>query len=290
MRAMSSAIAGLKAMQTGIDVIGNNISNVNTQGYKASRTTYSDVYYQTLSSATAGSTNTKGGTNPYQVGYGSAAASVDVDTSRSGYDNTNSATDLYIDGEGYFIIGSGTLDGSGVPSSYLYTRVGNFKFDENGYLVDKQGNFVCGSNYASNAYVPVGDANGKVTSPVAIKVADYSDYKNVKIGSDGIITGEKSSTVTILGRVDVANIPNPAGLEQAGNSNYKATNGSGTATCYYAGLGPTGGLKPNALETSNVDLSTELANMITTQRGFQANSKIITVSDSMLEEIVNMKR
>lgn len=300
MRAMSSAIAGLKAMQTGIDVIGNNISNVNTAGYKASRTTYSDVYYQTLSDASAGNGIVQGGTNPYQVGYGSAAASVDVDTSRSGYDNTNSATDLYIDGEGYFVVRDGGTD---VAPTYAFTRVGNFSFDENGRLKNAAGQIVCGStNSALNLddptvapkYSPEASTDdatlNQVTAPLPIQIADYNLYTSVKIGPDGVIAGTRNGNVYTLGRVDIANIPNPSGLTQIGGSMYKASNGSGEPDFYYAGVGPTGSLKTGALETSNVDLSTELANMIVTQRGFQANSKIITVTDSMLEEIVNMKR
>jgi flagellar hook protein FlgE len=306
MRAMSSAIAGLKAMQTGIDVIGNNISNVNTNGFKASRTTYSDVYYQTISGATAGDFDkanntavTKGGTNNYQLGYGATAASVDVYTGRNGYDTTSSATDCYIDGEGYFAVMDG---GSATAPTYAYTRVGDFHFDSNGELVNSRGSLVCGSNNsaldpkdpAAVTYSPApstdADTLNEITTPVPIVVKEFSSYKNVKIGSDGVITGERDGNVLTLGRIAIANIPNPAGLTQAGGSMYKTSSSSGTATFYTAGAGPTGKLVTSALETSNVDLSTELANMIVTQRGFQANSKIISVTDSMLEEIVNMKR
>lgn len=323
MRAMSSAIAGLKAMQTGIDVIGNNISNVNTSGYKASRTTYSDVYYQTISGATGGdatkatasgvttvSAATRGATNNYQVGYGATAASVDVDTSRNGYDSSSVSTNLYIDGEGYFAVADGALDGtSGAPADYSYTRVGDFRFDSNGELVNSKGQLVCGNNVTidTNTKKPSVPAAFKVTTttttgqyydttgskdtkPIPIVIQDYQKYKSVKIGKDGTITGELDGTVYTLGKVAVANIPNPSGLEQTGGSMYKTTASSGTATFYDPGMGPTGDLVPGALETSNVDLSTEMANMITTQRGFQACSKIITVTDSMLEEIVNMKR
>lgn len=298
MRAMSSAISGLKAMQTGIDVIGNNIANVNTAGFKASRTTYSDVYYQTLTGATAGdatvnaaaggttvTAGTKGGTNNYQIGYGATAASVDVNTGRNGYDTTSSATDCYIDGEGYFVVRDG--------GSYAYTRVGDFHFDEHGELVNSKGQLVCGANSDYNdppTYTPTITSGEFDADPVPIVVQDYSSFKNVKIGSDGVITGERNGSVIILGRIAIANIPNPAGLTQVGGSMYKTSSSSGAAEYYTAGAGPTGSLVTSALETSNVDLSTELANMIVTQRAFQANSKIISVTDSMLEEIVNLKR
>ncbi len=295
MKAMSSAVAGLKAMQTGMDVIGNNISNVNTNGFKGSRTTYSDIYYQNLAAASASNTTitegvvtagNRGGTNYSQVGFGSTVSSVDVIQSRNSYDMTSSGTDLYINGEGYFAL----KDGSG----YTYTRVGDFEFDGKGQLTKKgTGELVCGCNsdYKDDpTYAPKPSDTGLISDPVPIVVKDFNSYTGVKIGKDGVITGVKDGKVVTLGRVAIANIPNPSGLEQLGGSRYKSSSNSGTPTYYTAGQGATGTLITNALESSNVDIANEFANMITTQRGFQANSKIITVSDSMLEELCNMKR
>lgn len=298
MKAMSSAVAGLKAMQTGMDVIGNNISNVNTNGFKGSRTTYSDIYYQNLAAASASdatvvsgvvTAGNRGGTNYSQVGYGSSVSSVDMLMDRNGYDTTSSQTDLYIEGEGYFALKDG--------DDYTYTRVGNFFFDEKGQLTKGgTGELVCGSTYdaTKDEFAPKPDAttglypaDGK-PGPIVIK--DFSSYTGVKIGKDGVITGVKGGKVETLGRVAIANIPNPAGLEQIGGSRYKESSNSGIPAYYAAGQGATGTIKTNALESSNVDIANEFANMITTQRGFQANSKIITVSDSMLEELCNMKR
>ncbi|MDF1494245.1 flagellar hook-basal body complex protein [Caproiciproducens sp. CPB-2] len=284
MRSLFSGVAGLKAYQTGMDVIGNNIANVNTYGFKSSRTTYRDVYYQTLSGSSASNaTSSIGGGNPVQIGYGATAATVDVLNTRSGMATTGRPTDCYIDGEGYFIV----KDGSG----YLYTRVGSLGFDGDGNLIDGNKKIICGSNVVSGALVPLPNATtGEVTAPAAIKVADYKDYTNITIGSDGKITGEKGGTVTTLGSIALANIPNPDALTLQGGSYLKPVSNTGTSTYYTPGSGATGSLVTSALESSNVDLANEFSQMIITERGFQANSKIITVSDEMLEDLVNLKR
>ncbi|MGX8702384.1 flagellar hook-basal body complex protein [Caproiciproducens sp.] len=276
MRALFSGVAGLKAYQTGMDVIGNNIANVNTYGFKSSRTTYRDVYYQTLAGSSAGTASTVAGGNPAQVGYGSTAATVDVLNTRSGMATTGNPTDCYIDGEGYFVIQDG--------SDYLYTRVGSLSFDAAGNLVDGNKKIVCGA--------PSDD--GK-TDPTAINVADIGTYKDITIGSDGKITGQATTgtdagKVVTLATIAIANIPNPSGLTQEGGSYYKAVSNTGDATYFAPGKGAAGKLVTSALESSNVDLANEFSQMIITERGFQANSKIITVSDEMLEDLVNLKR
>ncbi|MBW7573356.1 flagellar hook-basal body complex protein [Caproiciproducens faecalis] len=283
MRSLFSGVAGLKAYQTGMDVIGNNIANVNTYGFKSSSTIYRDVYYQTIAGSSASSTtNSAGGGNPTQIGYGSTAASVNVNTARSGMATTGNPSDCYINGEGYFVVQDGT--------DFLYTRVGQLSFDGDGNLVDGNKKIVCGWN---KGVTPPTDGV-KTADLKAIKVADYGDYKNITIGSDGKITGEKNGTVETLGTVALASIPNPAGLTQEGGSYYKAVSNVANTTYpikyYAAGSGTTGGLVTGALESSNVDLANEFSQMIVTERGFQANSKIITVSDEMLEDLVNLKR
>ena len=275
MRSMFSGVAGLKAHQTGMDVIGNNIANVNTYGFKSSRTTYRDVYYQTLAGSSDGDKKKLyGGKNPSQIGYGSTAASVDVLNTRSGMVLTGRSSDCYIDGEGYFAIKDG--------SDFLYTRVGSLGFDADGNLTDGNGRLVCGISGKA--------AGGKIATPVAINVAGINAYKNITIGGDGKLPGEKGGTVTTLGTIALANIPNTSGLTQQGQSYFKAVSNTGKPTYYAPGTGTTGRLRTSALEPSNTDLANEFSQMIVTQRGFQANSKIITVSDQMLEELVNLKR
>ncbi len=136
-RAMFSGVAGLKTHQTKMDVIGNNVANVNTYGYKAQRAVFSDVYYQTLSGATEGTAN-QGGTNPSSVGYGSTLAAVQAQMSTSSMQSTGFGLDVAIAGEGFLQV----MDPDG---NIFYTKAGLLDYDANGYLIDINGNFVLGS-------------------------------------------------------------------------------------------------------------------------------------------------
>ena len=300
---MSSAIAGLRAHQTAMDVVGNNIANVNTYGFKASTTMFRDVMYQTLAAGSGGQAGVSGGTNPSQVGYGANASAVEVNMGRSGMAATNNDTDCYIDGEGYYVVANGPLT-SGKPSGYVYTRVGdNLRFDSNGYLVDGAGNYICGVN---NGAAATADSSLGATAttdmatmpnpPIAIHYATKdSDGKavtlgSISIGKDGTITAEKDGSSVVVGRIGIASFTNPAGLTAVGNSYYSAESGNtGTPVYGKPGDNSTGTIVTGALEASGTDLATEFSNMIQFERGFQANTKIVTVNDEMLQTLVNMK-
>ena len=134
MRSMFSSVSGLKSHQTKMDVIGNNISNVNTIGYKASRTTFAEIFAQTMSGAGAPDPNTgRGGTNPMQIGLGMNVNAVDTLMGRGSLQRTDNPTDLSIEGEGFFIVRPGT---EGTP---MFTRAGNFAIDKLGNIVTAQG-------------------------------------------------------------------------------------------------------------------------------------------------------
>ena len=137
-RSLYSGVSGLKAHQTRMDVIGNNIANVNTYGFKSSRVTFSDVYYQTVSSGSAGS-STSGGTNSGGIGYGTSVGSIDMIMGQSSFTMTDSTLDLAIDGEGF-------LQVQDADGNKFFTRAGALSFDSAGNLVDSQGNFVLGIN------------------------------------------------------------------------------------------------------------------------------------------------
>ncbi|HAN44697.1 MAG TPA: hypothetical protein DCP97_04830 [Ruminococcaceae bacterium] len=137
LRSLYSGVSGLRSHQTRMDVIGNNIANVNTYGFKASRATFRDVYYQTMAGAGAPEEN-RGGTNAKQIGYGTQVATIDTIHSRSGFASTDSVLDIAISGEGYFQV----MDPAG---NKFYTRAGNFTVDAQGNLVDASGNFVLGA-------------------------------------------------------------------------------------------------------------------------------------------------
>jgi flagellar hook protein FlgE len=273
-KSMFSAVTGLKTHQTMMDVIGNNIANVNTAGFSASRVLFKDMYYQTLSSASE-ATDNLGGTNPMQLGYGTTVGTIQVTNNRSGYQQTSRSLDLYIAGDGYFTI----TDSSGTMK---YTRVGAFDFDASGNLVDANGNFVVGM---------YSDSDGNVVLD-KIKIDDFEDYVDIAINAAGVITGKNTLTGDIeqLGQLSLAVFNNPGGLAQNGNQYYSVTENSGDAVFTVAGSDLAGPLLSGALEMSNVDLSKEFTDMIVAQRGFQANSRVITTSDQILEELINLKR
>ena len=136
-RSLFSAVSGMKAHQTKLDVIGNNIANVNTYGFKSSRARFQDVFYQTLESATGG-TATKGGTNASQVGYGAQLGGIDLNTGRSALQSTDRPMDVAITGDGFFQV----QDADG---NIFYTRAGILSIDPNsGNLIDANGNAVLG--------------------------------------------------------------------------------------------------------------------------------------------------
>lgn len=325
MRALNSAVTGLQAQQTAMDVIGNNIANVNTDGFKASRTDFSDLFYQTLQ---GGSDNT----NASQVGYGVKVSGVSKDMSTTGETTTDVPTNLFINGEGYFIVstdsashaaGSTTNSGGATVADY-YTRVGNFSKNASGYLVDANGNYVMGLDATSLAAYQTNPASlptlhaisliGATFHPTAAGASTASDVtvsantniSDLTINSDGTISGTIGSSTgtfeygTSNGAtaasasdpivVALATFPNDGGLSQAGNTSFTQSVSSGSPTYIQASNGNSTTLISGALEQSNVDLAREFTNMIVTQRGFQANSRVITVADSLLEEIVNLKR
>ena len=181
---MYSAVSGLQAHQTKMNVIGNNIANVNTYGFKASRVTFSDVFYQTMNGASAPTTN-GGGTNPTQLGYGAKVNSIDVINTRAGSATTDRALDVYINGEGYLPV----KDNDGVVK---YTRVGVLSFDEAGNLVDRNGNMVLGFQLDSTTKNPQmgtdGTTNVQNLVPIKVAPAELEKYTGVSIGQNGEIT------------------------------------------------------------------------------------------------------
>ncbi|HVJ49566.1 flagellar hook-basal body complex protein [Desulfitobacterium sp.] len=270
MRSLYSAISGLKNHQTKMDVIGNNIANVNTTGFKKSRVTFSTMLSQTMKGASTPTAGTAGGTNPMQVGLGSSLASIDQIMTDGSQQTTGNPSDLKIAGPGFFTLKT-------TAGETVYSRSGAFNKDALGQLVDP----------ASGALVL--DSAGNT---ITIDPATYGSYD---IAPTGVVTGYKltdGTPVTIGAGIQIATFPNPAGLTSIGGSFYKVSNNSGAATSYGGGTPyPSGtSLVTGALEMSNVDLSQEFTDMITAQRGFQANSRVITVSDTMLQELIDLKR
>ena len=153
---MYAAIAGLKTHMQNLNVIGNNIANINTQGYKSSRAVFQTTLYQSVSGGSNG-TQTVAGRNPSQIGYGATVGSIDMDMSTGNYGVTGKPTDLMLDGDGFFLVGNkeiannfdGTVSDVNKLTSLTLTRVGNFEFKSDGYFANQQGDAVYG-------FVPIG--------------------------------------------------------------------------------------------------------------------------------------
>lgn len=394
LRSMYSGISGIKSFQTKLDVIGNNIANVNTYGFKKGRVTFKDTMNQMISGASA-ATQDRGGSNPMQVGLGTTISTIDTIQTGASLQTTGRSLDVGIDGDGYFVVRQG--------ATMLYTRAGNFYLDDNGTLVNAEGlkvqaynngilsditvnvNAVMPAtvtdeitilgNFPSNAtgmnrlteQIEVVDADGQAQVldvefsydggtwsiqfinrsfdpglPSKQQDIDLDNLANIPLfnipvglNEDGVthieqqvtlnlagLTSEPGSITAIavpngntsgsiesysigssgeinavysngkieeLGKLALAKFSNSSGLIKMGNNLFQESANSGTANVNTAGVGR-GSIASGSLEMSNVDLSEEFTEMIVAQRGFQANTRIITTSDEILQELVNLKR
>jgi len=370
---MYAAVAGLRAHMSALNVIGHNISNVNTLGYKAARYTFSEALYTTSRSGSNGSTTT-GGTNPAQYGYGASLGTIDLDMSTKNYTPTGFGLDTMINGDGFFIIGdkNQTISDSDDLQGAKLTRLGNLDFHD-GYLVDGDGNCIMG--YACTGKGEDGEYTySKVLTPLRfcllksskgeeedddgnkVNVTKYDvvypeqaedgtltygdektdDTTGGGTATDGLdtkmptlssisidektgrISGitDKGSQLMIIGYIAIGKVDNPNGVTHVDGRIYQALDGAGVLHATAMGgaekiIDPTDGtdtgdendeggltiasagttgLVTGGLESSGTDLANEISNMIVVQRGYQANTRIVTVTDSMLEELVNMKR
>ncbi|MFJ7638587.1 flagellar basal body rod protein FlgG [Peribacillus sp. NPDC097225] len=262
LRSMYAGISGLKNSQTKLDVIGNNVANVNTYGFKKGRVTFSDAMSQTLSGP-SGPTANQGGVNAKQIGLGSTISTIDTIHSQSSIQTTGRDLDLAISGDGYFVVKKGERE--------YYTRAGNFYLDAEGTLVDSSGAKVQGK-----------DGDIKIESET---------YVSFTISQSGEIIGVPAEGASdVIAQLSIARFANTAGLIKSGGSNFETSVNSGEPVYGYAGEEGRGIIATGTLEMSNVDLSEEFTEMIVAQRSFQSNSKIITTSDEILQELLNLKR
>jgi flagellar hook protein FlgE len=263
----------MRGFQTKLDVIGNNIANVNTVGFKAGRVMFKDILSQTVSGVTA-PTDEQGGVNSKQIGLGVTIGAIDTIHTPGSAMTTNVVTDLRIDGDGFFAVK--TNEDQEIP--YL-TRAGNFSLDAGRRLVNADGMFVMGTDDAP------------ITVDETITAFSISQSGEI-IGVSAAGTAEPTGQF-----IAVVKVANPAGLEKIGGNLYRTTPNSnpegeidlGAALANDAETG-TGAIVSGQLEMSNVDLTAEFTEMIVAQRGFQANSRIITTSDQILQEVVNLKQ
>lgn len=420
-RSMVAGVSGLRTHQSKLDVIGNNIANVNTWGFKSSSFNFTDAMYSTSIAGASGSVlgGGAGGKNASQVGYGVGTGSIQASFGQGAMSPSGNSLDCMIDGTGFFLVGN-MVNGSftNVEDSGLsLSRIGIFRVDGNGYLVDDQANYVYGYALEDGTGVPEKPAvNGEyniTSAPVTINTqanpntitiggvmmeltskgefkdkvqewiadvtktgqkyenynislvdfnetanpptvnlrivakkggdnsandgdiiknatwgaganvdivsrgsdrvpgvpAKYSDelsaiqipidpdtglpyeIQSYKINEDGTIMGVDNQSRSIaIGQLALITVENLNGLEKSEGYYYSIGSNAGTVSALKPNGGPAGKIRGGYLEMANVDLANEFSQMITTQRGYQANSKIITVTDQMLEELVNMKR
>jgi flagellar hook protein FlgE len=275
MRGMFAAISGLKTHQVMLDVTSNDIANVNTIGYKSARTTFADSLTQTQRGA-AGPGGGVGGSNAAQIGLGVQLGSIDNLMTGGALQSTGNPTDVAIQqGPGFFRVAvSTTTPPTANPAAVEYTRAGNFTTSQAGYLMTQDGYYVQGRT--------AGGADSLILVPPG--------STNMQIGSTGEVTYmDATNTRQSAGFLSLASFANPAGLTRSGSNRWLQSANSGTPTIGTpsATLGFTTG---GTIEMSNVDLAQSFTNMITAQRGFQANSRVISTADEMLQDLVNLKR
>ncbi len=295
LRSLYSGVSGMKSFQTKMDVIANNIANVNTTAYKSSRVRFQDMLSQTLSSAQAAGTNL-GGVNPRQIGLGVKVGSIDAMMENGALQPTNRELDFAIEGEGFFVIASKFENDK--PLEVLYTRDGGFFRDSSGNVVNANGERVMGytdDNILDGTNTPTFTDLEQLDIPETYTFSgDEKDLQSFTIDGTGTITAVYADATgaesVILGRLAMSIFSTPEGLEKRGNNNYAATNNSGDPGYGSAGNPGFGVVRQGFLEMSNVDLANEFTEMVIASRAYSANSRSITTSDEMLQELINLKR
>ncbi|HTD67806.1 MAG TPA: flagellar hook-basal body complex protein [Candidatus Limnocylindria bacterium] len=282
LRSLNSGVSGIQQFQEQMDVIGNNIANVNTTAFKSARVEFADAFSQTLRGSAAGSA-TSSSTTSLQVGTGVSTSSIQNQFTQGAVTRTGLPTDLAVSGQGFFVVRDP------MNNSTFATRAGDFRVDNNGYLVTNDGMRVQGfsdAGLSARGDIQIDATGAPATAAAGATVASFSfdqqGQVNVRL-SDG--------TEFIRGQVLLQNFQDPQALVKEGNNLYSGLSAAGPLTNPdVPGTMGLGRVQAGALELSNVDLANEFSTLITTQRAFQACSRIITTSDEMLQELVNLKR
>ena len=258
-RSLWIAKTGMDAQQTQLDVISNNLANVGTTGFKRSRVAFEDLLYQNLRQSGANSSQQTQLPTGLQIGTGVMPVSTETLFDQGNLQQTSNQFDLAINGQGFFQVQM--PDGT-----TAYTRDGSFHVDAAGALVTNSG-------FA-------------VTPQITIPAAAQS----VTVGQDGTvsITLQGKPAPSTVGTIQLANFINPAGLEAKGQNLFAETGASGTPSANTPGTNGLGTLQQGYIETSNVNVVSELVNMIQTQRAYEMNSKSIQTADQMLSKLSDL--
>jgi len=253
-QALWIAKTGLDAQQTRMSVISNNLANVNTTGFKQDRAVFEDLLYQTVRQPGAQSSANTQLPSGLMIGTGVRTVATEKMHTQGNIQQTDNALDMAVNGRGMFQI---LMPDGGLA----YTRDGSFQIDSTGQMV------------MSNGYA----LEPAITIP--------QDAQSVTIGSDGAVSVLQAgqTSPTIVGNIQLADFVNPTGLQAIGENLFKESGASGAAITGTPGLTGLGSVVGGALETSNVNVVTELINMIETQRAYEMNSKAISTADQMLQ-------
>ncbi|SER06499.1 flagellar hook protein FlgE [Gracilibacillus ureilyticus] len=344
LRSMYAGISGMKGFQTKLDVVGNNIANVNTVGFKKGRTTFQDMMSQPVTGASA-PTNIRGGINPSQVGTGVQLGTIDNIHTQGNRQTTQRPLDLQLEGDGMFVFGTGLVyneneltytDGDGnefdadaasgldfAQTNISYSRAGNMYLDDEGYIVNANGQYLIGktdvmAGAASTTNTdPTNFQSDGIVDNIYGRIQIPGDAESFSIQGNGKVTYILNGQTMEAGQIMLAKFSNPGGLNKTGSNMFQDSVNAGQLAristdvdvnadgeiiidpqeenvdmtfLFEPESNGTASIVAGALEMSNVDLSEEFTEMITAQRGFQANTRIITTSDEILQELVNLKR
>lgn len=260
-KSLYTAATGMVAQQLNLDVVANNLANVNTAGFKKNKADFQDLMYQIVEEPGTAANQT--GTSPagIQIGLGVRPASVGKIHSQGDFESTNNPLDMAIEGDGFFQV---TLP----TGETMYTRNGAFKLDATGNLVNSDG-------------YPM---NPTITIP--------QDAVSITITADGFVNVKQAgqTQTSQLGQIQIARFPNPAGLKARGRNLLEQTDSSGAPTLATPGQNGVGTLAQGFQESSNVSVVEEIVQMVSGQRAYEANSKVIQTADQLLSTAINVKR
>lgn len=262
LRSLYTAASGMSAQQLNLDNIANNLSNSSTAGFHSRRLQFSDLVYQNVIMPGAAATQQTTIAAGLQVGLGTMPAASEIVQSQGNFAQTSNPLDLAIQGLGFFQV---TMP----DGSIAYTRSGSFH-------LDAQGNIVT--------------ANGDALQP---NISIPANATSVTVGSDGTVsvTQPGQTAAQQVGSIQLAMFPNPGGLNSIGNNLYLATTASGDPIVGAPGSADgLGTIQQGMLEQSNVDVVQEFVNLIVAQRAYEANSRVVTSSDQMLQNLSNIGR
>ena len=280
LNSLNIGLSGLEQFQQEISVIGNNVANISTTGYKSGRVMFADSFSQTLQSSSGGS-GVASNTPSVQVGTGVATAAIQNAFTQGPVSATEEPSHLAIKGNGFFVVRDPLTN-----AEYL-TRAGDFRLDSAGRLVTSSGMRVQG--YTDSGLSTMGDLVVDATGAPAGATGGVNSYS---FDAQGKLTVKLSDNTTFVrGQVLMQHVTDPQALFKEGGNLYSGqANAGALAAPAAAGTNGLGTIQGYALEGSNVDLSAELTGLISTQRAFQASSRLITTTDDLMQEIVNLKR